>query len=364
MDAKDFAAAGLYDPSVPDATERLDLLGWLASRGVPLERMVEAYRANVLTSVAGDEVLRPGPRRSVRDIAAELGLDVEYLMRLGLAVGIPPRSPDDRIYTEDDVRMFASSAMARPLFGDQAVLRFTRVVGSSLARIAEAAVTLFQVQVEGPMREAVATELDVAQQSLRGVEALSSVEVLMQPLFRAHVETAIRRLREARPRLSVDTATMAVGFVDLVGFTTLSHRMSPRELAEVVERFEEAAYDIAASHDGRVVKLVGDEVMFVTRDPAAACEIGLTLVERFAADQSVTPRGGLAHGELLVRGGDYYGPIVNLAARVAQIAVPNELLVTGAVASASAGAYTFTPAGKRLLKGFDDPVALSTVERR
>jgi adenylate cyclase len=74
------------------------------------------------------------------------------------------------------------------------------------------------------------------------------------------------------------------------------------------------------------VKLIGDEVMFVTRDPAAACDIALELFERVAGDPNVTPRGGIAFGELLLRAGDYFGPIVNLASRVAQIAVPSELL--------------------------------------
>src|SRR5262249_40219632 len=152
-----------------------------------------------------------------------------------------------------------------------AALRFTRVVGSSLARIAEAAVSLFQVNVEHPLRESGETELGLAQQYLRGIESLEIVRGMLRIVFGAHVETAIRRFREARPRRA-DTARMAVGFVDLVGFTTLAHHVSAPELANVVGRFEDAAYDIAAAHDGRVVKLVGDEVMFVTRDPAAACE--------------------------------------------------------------------------------------------
>ena len=141
--------------------------------------------------------------------------------------------------------------------------------------------------------------------------------------------------------------------------------MSPRELAAVIERFaEETAYDVATARDGRVVKLIGDEVMFVTVDPAAACDIGLTLFERFADDVAVTPRGGLAYGDLLLRGGDYYGSVVNLAARVAQIAVPNELLVTIDMAAALAGApMRVEPAGKRMLKGFDEPVALASVGR-
>jgi len=121
---------------------------------------------------------------------------------------------------------------------------------------------------------------------------------------------------------------------------------------------------VVTALDGRLVKVIGDEVMFVVRDPAAACDIALTLVERFKGDPAVTPRGGVAVGELLVRSGDYYGPIVNLASRVAQLAVPNEMLVTAEVAAAASGSrLRFEPAGKRMLKGLDEPVTLLAVER-
>lgn len=364
MTARDFEQAGLYDPAAPNAAERLELLEWLAGRGVTLEQMTAANARGLLTSAASDLVLRPGPRLSARDVAARSGLAVEYVTTLSLAVGLPPPSPDAPVYTEADAATIAASAWGAALFGEQAALRFMRVVGSSLARIAEAAVSLFQVRVEGPLRQSGGTERRLAEETLRGIESLEPVRALLQSLFVAHVETAIRRFREARLSRSTDTALMAIGFVDLVGFTSLAHHVSASELAAVVERFEEAAYDIAAAHDGRVVKLVGDEVMFVTRDPGAACDVALELVERFAGDAAVTPRGAVAYGDLLVRGGDYYGPVVNLAARVAQIAVPGEMLVTPAVAAAAGGRrLRFEPAGKRMLKGFEEPVALLAVER-
>jgi adenylate cyclase len=308
--------------------------------------------------------VRPGPHPRARAVAARAGVDVEYVMKLSLAVGLPPRSPDDPIYDARDVRLFEVSMAGPLLFGEERSLRFSRVVGSSLARIAEAAVSMFQVTYEDPAKHGKKTEREIAEQSVRGIQSLETVRALLHDLFTAHVATAIRRFREARPRHSPETANMAVGFVDLVGFTTLAHRVSPSELAAVVARFEDAAYDIASVHDGRVVKLVGDEVMFVTRDPVAACDVALELVERFAGDASVKPRGGIAFGELVVRAGDYYGPVVNLASRVAQIAVPGEMLVTTEVAAAATGSrFRFEPAGKRMLKGFAEPVALLSVAR-
>ena len=133
----------------------------------------------------------------------------------------------------------------------------------------------------------------------------------------------------------------------------------------IVDRFEALTHDVAAAHDGRVVKLLGDAVMFVSVHAADACEIALTLIERFAGDAVVTPRGGLASGQLVIRGGDYYGPTVNLAARMGDLAVPNEILVSSELASEvpADAPYRFEPAGKRLLKGFDTPVTLFSVTR-
>src|SRR5207249_10785875 len=138
----------------------------------------------------------------------------------------------------------------------------------------------------------------------------------------------------ARPpeRVTLDTVRVTIGFVDLVGYSRLTQQLDVRALGTLVERFEALASDIVAARDGRVVKLIGDAVMFVAVDAGAACDIALTLLERFADDPSVTPRGGLASGTVLLRGGDYYGPAVNLASRIAELAVPREILVTAEVA--------------------------------
>lgn len=362
--AADFAAAGLYDPTAPDAASRLALIEWLSANGISIAQMQEALRGTglSLTGLAADLKIRPGRRMSAREVATRTGLTVEQVLTLSLATGLPPRSAEEAVYTDDSIATMAAFSTATSIFGEDATLRFLRVVGSSLARIAEAAVTLFQVNVEGPLRQAGGTDLELARENMRAIETLGDVRAMLQSLFSAHMERAVRYFRVG-PRSSVDTVPLAVGFVDLVGFTTLARRMSSRELALVIERFEETAYDVATARDGRVVKLIGDEVMFVARHASAACEIALTLVERFAGDPAVTPRGGLAVGELVLRGGDYYGPVVNLAARVADLAVPGELLVTPEVATAAGDAFRFDPAGKRMLKGFEEPVALHTLER-
>jgi adenylate cyclase len=362
LDVAQLEAAGLYDPGAAGAAERLALLEWLVAQGATVDQMQEAARDGRLVSVAGDLAIRPGPRLTLEEVAARVGLPVDRVGALALATGAPPL--DQRWFTEPDVQVLEAFLAGANLFGAKPIERFTRILGSSLARIAEAAVSLFAVNVEGPLLHTEARELERAQQGLRAVRSLDGLQFALGVLFRANMETAVRRQRRARSERSVDTLQLTVGFVDLVGFTSVSSRMTTRELAEVVERFEETAHDVVIARDGRLVKLIGDEVMFVAVEATAACDIALTLVERFQGDPAITPRGALTAGGLLSRGGDYYGPVVNLAARLADVAVPHELLVTPEVAGQAAGsAFRFEPAGRRMLKGFDVPVTLLTVER-
>jgi adenylate cyclase len=360
----EYQAAGLYDAAAPNAAERLSLLQWLSARGVTIEQMLRSRRpGGTLTGLAGDLMVNPGAHLRLAEVAERAGLTAAEVEAIRRTAGLAPVDPDEPRFADRDVQSFAATAVGRQLFGEQATRHFGRVMGSSLARIAEAVVSMFLVTVEEPIREAHGSELELAQASVRAIEAAEVVPSVLQSVFRSHLAESIRRFRLARED-STGTVRFAVGFVDLVGFTTVSRRMTPRELTDTIERFESTAHETATAKGGRVVKLIGDEVMFVAIDAGAACDIALTLVEHFAGDPAVTPRGGLTYGALINRGGDYYGPVVNLAARLAELAVPNEMLVTPELAAkVNDPGLRFEPAGRRLPKGFDEPVSLLTLER-
>jgi len=366
MTAAEFQAAGLYDPAAPDAPARLELLAWLAAQGATLADMREAQlRWGSLSGLAGDLALRAGERLTLAEVAARSGMSPERIERFNLAAAFPPVDPEERVFDPGSVAMFAGLAAAEQFFGQGPLLHFIRVLGASVARISEAAVSLFLANVEAPIVERGASELALAQANLRAIQTLDTIPNAVRAMFRAQMEIAIRRNRAARPeRAMQDTVQLTVGFVDLVGYTRLSQQLDARALGALVERFEALASDAVAARDGRLVKLVGDAVMFVAVDPSAACDIALTLLERFVGDPAVTPRGGLAAGRLLARGGDYYGSAANLASRIGELAVPREVLATAEVASAAArDRFRFEPAGRRILKGFDAPLALFAVAR-
>ncbi len=355
--AAEFEAAGLYDPSGPNAADRLALLEWIASHDISLEDMIAAAARGLLNSVVGDRAIRSGTRFTEAEVLEQVDLTPEQFDALRRSLGYHESAPEEPIYTDADIYGFRNYALAREFFSERAILELTRVFGASMARIADAANSIFIANVEADIRVRGGTELEVAQSMSAGIELLDTVPPTLEAILRYHMAEAIDLSRRARRGVGLqagtDLARFAVGFVDVSGYTTLSRQLASHELGSLVDTFEATARDAVVDHGGRLVKLIGDEVMFITVEPEECVAIARDLLTAF--DDDIAPHGGIAYGEVLARGGDYYGPIVNLAARLAEAAVPREVLVTEAVAAAVEG---LDPAGKRLLKGFDEPVPL------
>ncbi len=359
----DFRAAGLYDPDAPDAEQRLAMLEWLAAHGATMEQIGWAVHKGALIELAGELGRMREARLTLADASAVSGMPVERIEAVRFALGLPRLEPDEAAMTEGEALSLTVFDRGEELFGESALRRFTQVMGTSIARIAEAGISLSLANLLSPLRESGGSELVIAEARFNAARSIPPLAELIGHLFRAHTAVAARRIEASYEQGFMDTVPMAVGFLDLVGFTALARQIDARALADVIDRFEETAQDVTAANNGRVVKFIGDEVMFVTSDASTACEVALALLDSFADDPIVRPRGAIAAGDVLVRGGDYYGPIVNLAARAAGLAAPDEVLVTEAVANEAPGAFRFEPAGRRVLKGFNEPVRFLTVER-
>jgi adenylate cyclase len=309
----------------------------------------------------------PGERRDRATAIAISGLAPDDFDAYSTALGFMPihgAPPGEVGYTDDEIETLSLVGHLAAMFSPSEVLTLIRVIGGSLSRIAEAAVSLFLVDVEVPHLLSGMSELELARKVFDAVGLVDGLAARLDPVLRRQIQQAIERNRRstigASERLQY---RYAVGFVDLVGFTALSGRLPAEELAAFLGRFEADAHDVVAHHGARVVKLIGDEVMFVATDAASACAAALGLVEAFSSGfEGVVPRGGLAYGNVLLRGGDYYGTVVNLASRLVDLAVPMEVLVTEAVAEA-APACRFDPAGRRVVKGFDEPVTVRSLTR-
>ena len=356
--------AGLLDPSSPDADGRRALLSWLADLDIAVETMVEADRIGDLTGLPGELTLRPGERFTVAELARRTGFDLDTAVQLRIAAGFAPGPPDEPSCTADDVAVFELFSLARSLFSHDELLHFTRVVGTSVRRVAEAAGEMFMRDVGVGLQRDDVDELGQAMAGVQAIELACQATGLFDPLFRAHLGQSNRASRRALVgHHDLTTTPLTVGFVDLAGFTERVGAATPAELLRLVSSFEATAHDLVTAHGGRLVKLIGDEVMFTTVDPDDACAIALELMTLDLMTVDAVPaRGGLAHGDVVTSGGDLYGRVVNLASRIADQAIVGEVLVNEAIVSTVAG-RTFEPAGRRSLKGFSEPVRLWSLTR-
>ena len=287
-----------------------------------------------------EELVLGAPRRLTRlQVTEAAGLDPEEGHRLWRALGFPEPDDDEVLFTQRDVeaaRLMSSLGEAGVLEPDvrEAV---ARAVAQSMSRLAEWQVGMVRRVLEsspaGPTPEQ-ATELTAA--------VLPALQELQSYVWRRHLAATIRRLFVGSAPEDPDTWPLVVGFADMVGFTRTTRKRSTRELSEMIERFGAATTDVIANGRGRIVKTVGDEVLFVADEVADGARIALALRDRVRTEPVLPPlRIGLAAGPVLARYGDVYGEVVNIAARLTSHARPDSVLVDRAVAEALDGDRRF-----------------------
>ena len=267
---------------------------------------------------------------------------------------------------------FPRAADGEPAFGqaDLEALRHTKVLwqlgvlspdrqaalvrtwGRSFARLAEwqtallAEVTLERAALSGDPTVELAT---------LSTQVLPSVEALQSYIWRRHLFSATSRLlATAESDSDSGSTTMAVCFVDIVGYTSRSRSLTEQELVAWVEEFEAECTGHVVDHGGRIIKTLGDAVLFVCDDPVAAAEVALTVTERGATVEDSFPevRAGLAYGEIVTRLGDVFGPTVNIASRLTTLARPGSVVVDDGAAEALAGGYSLVRLRRTSVKGY------------
>jgi adenylate cyclase len=139
-----------------------------------------------------------------------------------------------------------------------------------------------------------------------------------------------------------DATTMGVGFADIVNYTQQSRSLSRSELTHLIDEFESRALEIVSEHGGRIIKTIGDEILFVADDAAGIARIGLELIEEPERKGDFPElRVGLAWGPALSRLGDVLGPVVNIASRLTSTSRPGRVLVDKALADELDGDDSF-----------------------
>ena len=300
----------------------------LLELGAAEEEIEEAAREGRVTVLVLERLLLP--HREVftaSEVVAQAGIPKEISDRLWRAMGFPDTGEDERAYTEFDVAALEQMAALFELPGRDINLgvQLTRVVSLALSRVAEAWWDTVEALSEEFVTEDAGDEdlAGVVLDQLRLEETMHLVEYVLR---RQMVSTVRRRLEMG---LGEEQTLLTVGFCDLVGWTSMSQQVDPKELSSLVTEFEAICFDRIAELGARLVKTIGDEVMFVADEPATAADVSLSIVTSLREHPRLPDvRGGLACGPVTQLEGDYFGPVVNLASRLVSVARRGTVVVS------------------------------------
>ncbi len=303
----------------------------LLELGCGNEEIDRAVEDDVLDLLVVDHLLVPvGHRLTQSEVAGRTDIPLDVAKRFWRALGFLDVDDDEPAFTDMDIEavQLFQALVALGIVDLDSAVQMARVIGSSMARIAEAETAPGTTPILMSTGDSVLDADEFARQAEASIPAMTR---LLEYVWRRHLQAATRRAMLHRTR-GVDEGVrpvMAVGFADMVGFTVLSQHLGDEELAAVVARFEELAHDTVVALGGRVVKMIGDEVMFVVQTATGAAQIGLSLAEAYASDDLLSDvRVALAVGPVLVKDGDFYGPVVNLASRLVNVARPGTVLIS------------------------------------
>lgn len=301
-------------------------------------------RTSKIWSATNDAVLGK-PELTSSDVNAATGVSMEQAGRLWQALGFPKVRADEQAFGTRDVATlrFAASLFEEQQLDVETLTQMARATGQALARVAHMHALSIASEVEAVTRS---TEFNDNEAADRVAALAESVvrdhEPFLTYIWRRHLASAISQTVAAASANESNSDQVVVGFADLVDFTTLSRQLSELELCRVVTRFEAIAYEQVPDRGGRIVKTIGDEVMFAHVDPASAAETALALSEACARDETVPEvRVGLAVGPALAWEGDLFGNTVNLASRLVGVARPSTVIVSGDLAASLEGNATF-----------------------
>ena len=257
------------------------------------------------------------------DIARLSGVPDEALLAMWTAMGFAEVPPGVKAFTHKDVEALkASQALLEVGLTDvDTQLVMARAMGQGLARLAEA-----QVDVLRSRTADVSPEEALAELASHADQVLPKLDHLIVFMWRRQFAAAVQRSIATFGDDGMPVVT--VGFLDLVGFTRSSREWDASKLERTLEHFERDVGLRVGAANGRVIKTLGDGVLYTTDQPQAAVSIALdTISDHEADDELPSVRAGVATGPVLFRLGDVFGETVNIASRLSSEARPGSLLV-------------------------------------
>lgn len=302
------------------------------------------------------------PLLTSSELAERAGVGEADARRFWRALGLPDAGDTAR-FSAADVAALSTlrEAMDRSGLDLDTGIRLTRAVGQNVARMSDWQVAAIASQVEAVEPEGASAEELAARTTVVADGVSAALEQVLVHAWKQHLASAVSRL-DGAGGVPEEVQSVTVGFADLVAFSALSNELDSARLGELVEIFESRCADVVAAHDGRMIKTLGDSVLFVADRAERAMDIACGIVDVIGADRRLPDISiGLASGRVITKLGDVFGPPVNLAARLTALARRNRILVDPAtVERLPAEDFDFLPLTAREVRGFGlvEPVAV------
>jgi adenylate cyclase len=345
--------------------------------GLPTEPMIEALERGALSFAFLDlpvyDRFAALSQASFREVSSREGIPLELLLVVREAIGFAQADADDRM-RDDELGVVPIIALLLSSGLDPAVIeRLLRVYGDALRRITETESDWWRTEVELPLLEGGMAEGQMMEaQADLGSHMAPLTEQALLAMYRANqehtwTENLIEQVENALDRAGLRSriaTTPAICFLDITGYTRLTEERGDEAAAALVTRLTPLVQRPAERHGGKVVKRLGDGVMFHFRDPRDAVLAALEMLEAVSEAGLPPAHIGLDTGPVVFQGGDYFGRTVNVAARIAERAEPGQVLVSQEVVDAvGSEGVAFTPIGSVDLKGVSQSVPLHSVGR-
>ena len=379
-----WARAGLLGPSRTTGRvrkwgraglENARLVDYLLRHGTRWEDLLAEAAENRLPQLVLSRALGGQGGLTRADVVHRAGVSEEMATAIWRALGAAaPAEADEAVYNTAEVEALRLLGALSSLYSEDDLTEVTSVVGRAMHEVAEAVLELFRRRIAQPFADAGGGELELM---LRLATVIDVTVPTMGPLL----ELALRRQLESSSRaetiLRYEAATggiggqveLAVGFADIVGFTAASSRMNVLEVSKMAETVLRSAENVFPENDARIVKSIGDAVMFTAPDIPSACAAAAALMEA-AGKAGVPPlRIGIAYGPMLRAYADYFGRTVNVASRLSDVAKAGEILVLRPDKEVRESAWksrrlVTRDGGRKRLRGVDGRVPVLRVGRQ
>jgi adenylate cyclase len=258
------------------------------------------------------------------------GASMDQASRLWRALGFPDRGTE-RAFTQADADAVSTllGLVEDGVIDFDMAVDLTRAVGQTMARLAD-------WQVGTLVHRVMELEAGDTATGSRATTALRMAEAMTEPfqdllvyVWRRHLAAAVSRVEAlGANEEDLQTTQVTVGFADIVAFTALTNALDHDRIGDLVEIFESRCADVVAGQRGRVIKSLGDAVLFVNEDPIRAYDTAEGIIAVVGRDPRMPDvRVGLSTGSVALRLGDVFGSPVNMAARLTAVARRNRVIV-------------------------------------